>query len=118
MKSFYKLSLIVLVTFLVTGLNCNSPTQPTPPPPPAVKGHGSITISLSTTSCTEAWIQVKTDSVTLPVNLNLIKDNTVSQAFSLNISFTLKPGAMPLVLILQTFSLLNPNNINYTTFND
>jgi hypothetical protein len=59
------------------GLNCS---EPTPPPPP---NNGTLTLSVLETSCTEAWLELKTNGVAFPVNVNLLKDNTVAQTISL-----------------------------------
>ncbi len=77
MKNLYKLSLVLLLTFLFLGLNCS---EPTPPPPP---NNGTLTLSVLETSCTEAWLELKTNGVAFPVNVNLLKDNTVAQTISL-----------------------------------
>ncbi len=83
MKILYKLSLILLLTFLSIGFSgiatsCNT-TEPQPQ-----KDNGTLTLSLTETSCTEAWVNLKTNGVTFPVNVNLLQDNTVAQAISLS----------------------------------
>jgi hypothetical protein len=64
-------------------LSCNSPTQPPPP------GNGLLTLSLTDVSCTEAWIELKTNGVALPVNVSLLANNSlITQINNLNHSDT------------------------------
>jgi drug/metabolite transporter superfamily protein YnfA len=63
--------LFLIVCLLPIILSCNSPTQP---PPPV---SGLITLSLTDVSCTEAWIELKTNGVTSPVNVNLLANNSL-----------------------------------------
>jgi hypothetical protein len=78
----HKLFTFLLMLPLVGFLSCNT----TEPPPP---NNGTLSISLTDASCTEAWIELKTNDVTFPVNINLLaNDNTVSQLKNLNSSDT------------------------------
>ncbi len=81
MKNIYKLSVVLLLTFLFLGLNCS---EPTPPPPP---NNGTLTLSVLETSCTEAWVELKTNGVSFPVNVNILSNgNPVAQVN--NLSYT------------------------------
>ena len=44
----------------------------------------TLTLSVEDVSCTEAWLQLRTNSIQLPVTINLLKNNSVSQIFVLN----------------------------------
>ena len=48
----------------------------------------TLALSLADVSCTEVWIELKTNGLTLPVNINLLKDNSLAQTISLNSSGT------------------------------
>jgi len=72
----------LLILLLLLNLNCNT----TEPPPP---GNGTLSISLTDVSCTEAWISLKSNGVTFPVNVNFLADgSTVTQLNNLHSSDT------------------------------
>jgi hypothetical protein len=82
MKVFYRLLPIISALFLTIFYSCNT----TEPPPP---NNGTLSISLTDVSCTEAWIELKTNGVAFPVNVNFLADgNTVTQRNNLNSSGT------------------------------
>lgn len=60
------LSFILLVIY-----NCKDEPPVVPPTPPAPKA----TLSLKDKSCTEFWLNLQLENFTLPVNVQLIKDN-------------------------------------------
>jgi hypothetical protein len=82
MKIAYKLLPIVLALFLAISFNCNTTEPPT-------TANGTLSISLADVSCTEAWVNLKTNSVAFPVNVNFSADgSTVAQLNNLNSSDT------------------------------
>lgn len=76
-----KYTIILILVFLSTSFNCSNPTQP-----PTNKG--TLSLSLEDVSCTEAWVELKANDVSFPAKINLLKDDTVSQAINLNSSDT------------------------------
>ena len=80
MKNNLKLLSILLSLFLVWGLNCNTTEPPV--------NNETLALSLADVSCTEVWIELKTNGLTLPANINLLKDNSVAQTINLNSSDT------------------------------
>jgi hypothetical protein len=82
MKIFYKLLPIALALFLTISFSCNT-TEPTPP------SNGTLSISLTDVSCTEAWVNLKANGVAFPVTVNFIADgSTVAQLNNLSSSDT------------------------------
>jgi len=77
------LSCLFLFILLIINFSCNT----TEPPPPE-KDYGTITLSVLESSCTEAWVNIKANGVTLPVKLNILKDNSIEETFILNSSDT------------------------------
>jgi hypothetical protein len=70
------LPILVLLPLLISLLiSCNT----TEPP-----GDQTLTLTLEDVSCTEAWIQLTTNNLQLPATINLLKNNTVAQTFSLS----------------------------------
>jgi len=70
------LKLFLLLTSSFLGqLSCNT----TEPPSKQMLGLEIIDVS-----CTEAWLQLTTNNIQLPVTINLLKNNSVSQIFVLN----------------------------------
>jgi hypothetical protein len=69
MKSIFNLFFILLFAMLLLNESCNT-TEPTPP------NNGTLSISLTDTSCTKAWVELKTSSVAFPVNINILADNS------------------------------------------
>ncbi|HMN50022.1 MAG TPA: glucosyl transferase [Ignavibacteriaceae bacterium] len=75
------LPILVLLPLLISLLiSCNT----TEPP-----GNQTLTIKLEDVSCTEAWIQLTTNNLQLPTTINILKNNTVAQTFSLSTQDTL-----------------------------
>ena len=82
METIYKLFVSLLFAMLLLNVSCNT-TEPTPP------NNGTLNISLTDVSCTEAWISLKSNGVTFPVNVNFLADgSTVAQLNNLNSSDT------------------------------
>ncbi len=65
MKKFSLLFLIIFSIIIFTQFNCKSPTAPS--------GSG-ISISVADVSCTEVWLNLSANNVTLPANI-IIKKN-------------------------------------------
>ncbi|MEO8232122.1 MAG: glucosyl transferase [Ignavibacteriota bacterium] len=70
---------LILIFFITTGLlllnNCDS-TDP--------KLEPDLKLELLDVSCTEAWLQLTTNNIQLPATVNLLKNNSVTQTFSLS----------------------------------
>ena len=80
------LSLILFLSLLLFAASCNTTEPPIiPPPPPDLR---KITLTFEDASCTEVWLNIKVDSLTLPVELTLKQYNptgdSLSQIFVLN----------------------------------
>jgi hypothetical protein len=74
----HKLFTFLFILSLIGFLSCNT----TEPPPP---NNGTLSISLTDASCTEAWLELKTSSVAFPVNINILADgSTIAQLNNLN----------------------------------
>jgi len=69
-----KAFLLLSLTFLAQ-LSCNT-TDP--------KLESELKLELKDVSCTEAWLQLTTNNIQLPATINLLKNNTVAQTFSLS----------------------------------
>ena len=48
-----------------------------------------LLLKLKDISCTEAWLQLTTNNIQLPATINLLKNNTIAQTFSLSTTDTL-----------------------------
>ena len=78
MKIFYRLLPVLSVLSLTIFFSCNT----TEPPPP---NNGTLSISLTDVSCTEAWVNLKANGVAFPVNVNFSANgSTVAQLNNLN----------------------------------
>ncbi len=70
---------LIVVFFVSTALlllnNCDS-TDP--------KLEPELALKLEDVSCTEAWLQLTTNNIQLPATINLLKNNSVTQTFSLS----------------------------------
>jgi len=71
----------ILKLFLIFGLllnlvSCSNPTQP--------PSNAALQLTLEDVSCTEAWLQLTTNNIQLPANINLLVNNNVTQTISLN----------------------------------
>ena len=69
-----KVFLLLCLLFL-TQLSCST-TDP--------KLEPDLKLELKDVSCTEAWLQLTTNNIQLPATINLFKNNTVVQTFSLS----------------------------------
>ena len=75
-----KIILILAVVFIIS---CNTTEPPiVPPPPPDLR---KITLTFEDASCTEVWLKIKADSITLPAEIKLMQDATQQ-----NITLTIK----------------------------
>ncbi len=78
----HKLSVFLLITSLLGFTSCNT----TEPPPP---NNGALTLTLAETSCTEVWVELKTNGVRFPVNVNILANgNPVAQVNNLSYADT------------------------------
>ncbi len=84
MKPLFNFLLFVLTTTLFISCNTTEPPIITPPPPDLRK----ITLTFEDASCTEVWLKIKADSLTLPAELTLKQyiptGDSLSQIFVLN----------------------------------
>ena len=84
MKVKYLLLLIPLFAVIIVSCNTTEPPIITPPPPDLRK----ITLTFEDASCTEVWLKIKADSLTLPAELTLKQyiptGDSLSQIFVLN----------------------------------
>jgi len=88
---FFALNLLLLLNLI----SCNTTEPPIiPPPPPDLR---KITLTFEDASCTEVWLRVKADSITLPVEIKLMQETTQQ-----NITLTVKDS----VIYIDS---LNPN---------
>ncbi|HED08009.1 MAG TPA: glucosyl transferase [Ignavibacteria bacterium] len=72
MRTKQKLFLLLLLftsALTFTLFSCSSPTQP------PQKNYGKITLSLEDVSSTEAWVNLKAQSISYPAQINLVLDN-------------------------------------------
>jgi len=67
------LFLLVPLGYLLTACNTINP-----------KLEPDLKLELKDVSCTEAWLQLTTNNIQLPVTINLLKNNTLAQFFNLN----------------------------------
>ena len=84
MKPLFNFLLFVLTTTLFISCNTTEPPIITPPPQDLRK----ITLTFEDASCTEVWLKIKADSLTLPAELTLKQyiptGDSLSQIFVLN----------------------------------
>lgn len=78
MKHLQKIFLVIITASLFNACNTTEPP-----------GNQTLTIKLEDVSCTEAWIQLTTNNLQLPTTINILKNNTVAQTFSLSTQDTL-----------------------------
>jgi hypothetical protein len=73
---------IISMTFLLlfSVVSCNT-TDP--------KLEPELLLKLEDVSCTEAWLQLTTNNIQLPATINFLKNNSVTQTFSLSIKDSL-----------------------------
>ena len=88
LKVFFLFSLPFLVQ-----ISCDTTEPPIIPPPDLRK----ITLAFENASCTEVWLRIKADSITLPVEIKLMQEATQQ-----NITLTVKDS----VIYIDS---LNPN---------
>ena len=79
--------LIIFLSPLFFAASCNTTEPPIIPPPPP-PDFRKITLTFEEASCTEVWLKIKTDSLTLPAELTLKQyiptGDSLSQIFVLN----------------------------------
>ncbi len=73
LKHLYKIFLIITAVVLFN--TCNTTEPPS---------DQTLTLKLEDVSCTEAWIQLTTTNLQLPVTINLLKNNSLAHSFVLN----------------------------------
>jgi len=73
--------LLILLFLLLPSQSCKQATEPRLEP--------ELALTLEDVSCTEAWMQLKTTNLQLPTTINVLKNNTVTQTFSLSTQDTL-----------------------------
>ncbi len=78
MKHLQKIFLVIITASLFNVCNTTEPP-----------GNQTLTLKLEDVSCTEAWIQLTTNNLQLPTTINILKNNTVAQTFSLSTQDTL-----------------------------
>jgi hypothetical protein len=67
LTTFYKcLFFILFLVQIISNEGCKTPTEP---------NQNGITLTAIDVSCTEAWINIQTYNLPLPLNLTLLKDN-------------------------------------------
>src|SRR5574338_1023396 len=75
-KKMHKLkTFLVLILLVFVQVSCNT-TEP--------KLEPELLLKLEDVSCTEAWLQLSTNNIQLPATINLLKNNSVTQTFSLS----------------------------------
>jgi hypothetical protein len=62
--------LVLFISFALSSCNEEPPIKPPPNPPEA-----KATLTLQDKSCTELWLKLELENFTLPVNVQLMKDN-------------------------------------------
>ncbi len=74
------LHIISLALLISLSTSCNTTEPPS---------NQTLTLKLEDVSCTEAWVQLTTNNLQLPTTINILKNNSVAQTFSLSKSDTL-----------------------------
>ncbi len=74
-KSFHLFFFFPIVLFLQFTTSCNTTEPPS---------NQTLTLKLADVSCTEAWLQLTTSNLQLPAAINILKNNSVTQTFSLS----------------------------------
>ena len=98
MKTLFNILPFILAISLIIA-SCDTTEPPIIPPPPDLR---KITLTFEDASCTEVWLKIKTDSVTLPAEIKLFRD-----AVTQNITLTNKDT------VLYIDSLLPNQTYNY-----
>lgn len=79
--------LLIILLFYSSCCNTTEPPDPPPPPPPVVE-EPILTLELDDAHCTETWIILKTEKLTLPAELTLKQFNpsgdSITQILNLN----------------------------------
>jgi len=105
------LSVFTLIIFLsIPFISCNT----TEPPPQENKG--SAELSLADVSCTEVWINLGTSNISLPVNVELYKNDVLNQTIKLTAADTIL--YVDSLLPNQTYnfhSVIQPNSQSTVT---
>lgn len=67
--------LLFFISLFIIAISCDSAEPP---------ANISLTLKLEDVSCTEAWLQLTTNNIQLPATITLLKNNSVTQTFSLS----------------------------------
>ncbi len=67
----HSIQYIIMIIAILSGCSKEPPVVPPPPPVPEPKA----TLSFQDKSCTELWLKLELENFTLPVNVQLMKDN-------------------------------------------
>ncbi len=100
---------LLLCLSILTQLSCST-TEP--------KLEPDLKLELKDVSCTEAWLQLTTNNIQLPATINLLKNNSVTQTFSLSTQDSLLyiDSLMPSqIYSFQVSSIQNPVSSNKVT---
>ena len=110
MKQLHKIFLVVITISFFNSCNTTDP-----------KLEPELLLKLEDVSCTEAWLQLTTNNIQLPVTINLLKNNVQSKVFILNTQDSLLyiDSLLPnQTYKLQASSIQNPvssNELSVTT---
>ena len=110
MKQLHKIFLVVITISFFNSCNTTDP-----------KLEPELLLKLEDVSCTEAWLQLTTNNIQLPATINLLKNNSVTQIFSLSTQDSLLyiDSLLPnQTYKLQASSIQNPvssNELSVTT---
>jgi hypothetical protein len=100
--------LLILILLLLSTQSCKQATEPRLEP--------ELALTLEDVSCTEAWIQLKTNNLQLPTTINVLKNNTVAQTFSLSTKDSLLYIDSLLPNQTYKFKIVLTNNPQPTSF--
>ncbi len=76
-NSFKKILIgfLFFILLFIISISCDSTEPPS---------NQSLALKLEDVGCTEAWLQLNTNNIQLPATINLLKNNSVTQTFSLS----------------------------------
>jgi len=101
------LPLLIVYTMLIIS-SCKQATEPRLEP--------ELALTLEDVSCTEVWMQLKTTNLQLPTTINVLKNNTVTQTFSLSTHDTLLYIDSLLANQTYKFKIVLTNNLQPTSY--
>ena len=73
MKTLFNFIFILFTSLALLSCDSNEP-----------QSVSTLTLSVEDVSCTEAWLQLTTNNIQLPVTINLLKNNSLTLTFSLS----------------------------------